>query len=241
MAPGVLSDIRHFLFNRPAVSTRVRPASRTEREEHSERILQRLGIDVSDYGVLNIHRIGVQAPGQLVFEELRHRTVIQACWPRYLAALEPTDDAFEHMRVFLLGERDRLFGLRSGFLGLDFIPLFRLDLLKVQDHPSPTGVDNARFLLYSCNGGYPIGILGIYVRSPIPARGETEQTQVFFVVSFDFFGRKGWLVRSVVKPVWEWLHDRVTANMLNRFKALSEDRFDGLRQSLEPGRPDPSP
>jgi hypothetical protein len=227
---GVLSDIRLFLVNRPAIPTRVHSDTRPEREDHSQRILQRLGIDVSQYGVLNIHRIGVAAPARLVFEELRRQTVIETCWPRHLAALQPMDDGFEHVRVFLLGRRERLFGLRSGFLGLDFIPLFKLDILKVQDCPSPTEVDNARFLLYSCSGGYPIGILGIYVRSSIPAQGEAEQSQVFFVVSFDFFGRKGWLVTSVVKRLWERIHDRATANMVNRFKGLSEARFDALRE-----------
>jgi len=236
---GVFSDIQRFLVHRPAIPTRVHSASRREQEDHSQRIRQRLGIDVSQYGVLNIHRIGVAAPSRLIFEELRRRTVIETCWPRHLAALQPTDDGFEHIRVFLFDRRESLFGLRSGLLGLKFVPLFELDLLRAQDCPDQSDADNARFLLYECSGGYPIGILGIYVRSSISARGEAEQSQVFFVVSFDFFGRKGWLVRSVVKPLWELFHDRVTANILNRFKGLSEGRFEGLqggRDTVEPAR-----
>ncbi len=230
---GVLSDIWLFLLHQPAIPTLARADSRQEREDYDQRILQRLGTDVADYEVLNVHRIGVAAPGRFVFEELRRWAVIENCWPRYLAALERVDGGIECVRVFLLGRRETLFGLRSGFLGLDFIPLFQLDMLKIQDDPSPTEVDNARFLLYSCTGGYPIGILGIYVRSSIPAQGEAEQSQIFFVVSFDFYGKKDWSGAGVVKRFWEWIHNRVTANILNRFKDLCEARFDDLREGRE--------
>lgn len=35
------------------------------------------------------------------------------------------------------------------------------------------------------------------------------------------------LVR-LVRPIWEWVHNRVTAHVLNRFKALCEARFEEL-------------
>jgi hypothetical protein len=99
-----------------------------------------------------------------------------------------------------------------------------MDLLKLQDSPGPQDLDNARYLIYACRGGYPIGILVTYVRSSIASLGETEDTQVFFVVSFDFYGRKDWRAMRLVKPAWEWIHNRATANMLNRFKGLCEAR-----------------
>jgi hypothetical protein len=227
---GVLADVWHFLVHRPAIPTLVRYSSPEERADYGRRILQRIGTEVREYRVLNIHRIGVAAPARLVFEELRRWSVIETCWPRHLAALERVDGSIACVRVFLLDRRETLFGLRSGFLGLDFIPLFRLDLLKLQDSPSPVDVDNARFLLYACRGGYPIGILAIYVRSSIAGQGEAEQSQVFFVVSFDFYGRKHWPGVPLVTPIWEWIHNRATANILNRFKDLCEARFRRIRE-----------
>ncbi len=211
--------------------TLVRCTSQDERDDYSQRVLQRLDVDVSAYRVLNIHRIGVEAPARLVFEELRQWSTVETCWPRHLAALERVDGGTECIRVFLLGRRERLFGLRSGFLGLHFVPLFQLDLLRMQDWPGPLDVDNARYLLYACRGGYPIGFLGIYVRSSAADRGETGTSQVFFMVSFDFYGRKSWWpgVR-VVNHIWERVHNRATANMLNRFKELCEARFEEVRE-----------
>jgi hypothetical protein len=230
-SPGLLSDIWHFFVRSPAVQTSSRPASPEEREEYSLRVLQRLGVDVAEYDVLNIHGIPVSAPAQLVFDELRRETAAETCWPRHLAALEQVGGGTECVRVFLLNRRKSLFGLRSGFLGLDFIPLFQMDLLKVQDTPGPLDVDNARFLLYACSGGYPIGFLGIYVRSSVASRGEAGTSHVFFVVTFDFYGRKSWPGWRLVRPAWEWIHNRATANILNRFKQLCEARFDEIRTS----------
>ena len=58
--------------------------------------------------------------------------------------------------------------------------------------PSPSDLDNARYVLYKCRGGYPIGIFSVYVRSSIAQEGETEATQVFMVVGFNFYGREDW-------------------------------------------------
>jgi hypothetical protein len=195
-----------------------------QRAEYAERILQRIGVGVNEYRVLNIHRIGIAAAPRSVFEELRRWAVVERCWPRHLAALDRVGGGLEHIRVFLLDRRESLFGVRSGFLGLDFIPLFQMDLLDVHDSPRPSDLDNARYLLYACRGGYPIGILAIYVRSSIAALGERDEAQVFFVVSFDFYGRKNWPAVRLVKPIWERVHNRATANILNRFKALCESR-----------------
>jgi len=225
---GLWADVWHFFVRRPAVPTLVRGRSPEDRGELSQRILQRIGTPVAEYGVLNIHRIGVAAPAGFVFEELRRWTAVETCWPCHLAALERVDGDMANVQVFLPGLRRALFGLRNGLPGIDFIPLFRLDLLKLQASPGPMDVDNARFLLYACHGGYPIGILAIYVRSSIAARDEVEESQVFFVVSFDFYGRKRWPGMRLVTPLWEWVHNRATANVLNRFKDLCEARFGRL-------------
>ena len=40
------------------------------REDYEHRIRQRLGLSVSEYAILNIHKIGIVAPASYVFEEL---------------------------------------------------------------------------------------------------------------------------------------------------------------------------
>ena len=70
----------------------------------------------------------------------------------------------------------------------------------------------------------------IFVRSAIPERGETESTQMFFAVGFNPYGSKR-LGRIVpFRTAWQYVHDRVTSNVLNRFKQLCESSFRDLRQ-----------
>ncbi|HET7294416.1 MAG TPA: hypothetical protein VFM88_18475 [Vicinamibacteria bacterium] len=217
---GLLSDVRHYLLHSPSSPTRIEFASPDVREEYGRRILQRLGVSVEPYDVLNIHRIGVDVPARYVFGELRSPEVATLCWPCHLAALERVGKGTERLRVYLLGRRGSLFG-----------PLFQLDELQVQDRPDAQDVDSARFLLFSCSGGYPIGILSVYVRSSIPSQGEREQTQVFFLVSFNFYGKRNWPGSHLMGGFWEWIHNRVTSNILTRFKELCEARFEALRES----------
>lgn len=232
---GVLSDLVHYILHRPAQRTLVAADSNEQRKELERRILQRLGIDVAPYAVLNLHRIGVEAPVPSVFEELQTWDITETCWPRHLAALERVDGRVACVRAYPLGRRESLFGVPNGFLGLDFIPLFQLDLIALRDSPSPLDADDTRFLLYACSGGYPIGVFGVLVRSSIASLGEREQSQVFFLVSFDFWGRKHSRRVRLVRPVWERIHNRATGNILNRFKALCEARF----QQRTDGRPAP--
>ena len=75
-----------------------------------------------------------------------------------------------------------------------------------------------------------MGICGIYVRSPIADLGETRQTQAFFAVGFNPYGRR---ILSNIRPVrrtWETIHNRVTSNVLNRFKCLCEVGFQAARE-----------
>ena len=94
---------------------------------------------------------------------------------------------------------------------------------KVSDETLYRILDNARFALYECSGGYPIGVYFQYVRSPIESQGEVERAQLIFAVSFDFYGKQKW--PSFVAKLWEAIHNRVTANVLNRFKRLCEAEF----------------
>lgn len=222
---GLLSDLRLYLWNRPPISTRIGSATPGRREEHGQHILQRLGVSVSPYEVLNVHRIAVSAPNRFAFDELQHREASEGCWPNHIAPLERMDGRVDRVRVHLFRRWATRSGFQHGLRALGLAPLFQLDKLRFQDVPSPLDVDNGRFLLYACSGGYPIGICSVYVRSSIPERGELGQCQVFFLVSFNFYGRKGWPGSRLIGAVWEAIHDRVTSNILNRFKLLCEARF----------------
>jgi hypothetical protein len=222
---GVLSDVRRFFLFKPAIPTLVGFASEAEREDYTHRIIQRLGIGVGKYAILNIHRIGIEAPARHVFEELLKWDGTPAYWPNRLVEVERTNDRAEHVEFFLFGKKKSLFGLKNGLFGLNFIPLFQMDLMRFQHVPDAADFDNARYFLYECSGGYPIGICSIYVRSSIADRGEKEQAQAFFVVGFNFYGKENWPRKHVVNKVWEGIHNRVTANVLNQFKRLCEESF----------------
>lgn len=222
---GLLSDLRLYLRNRPLTPTLIECASPAQRKDYAQRILERLGVSVSAYAVLNLHRIAVDAPIRFVFDELQRAEVAAGCWPNHLAELERVDGGIDHLRVHLLGQRGAPFGLRYLLRAVGLVPLFQLDKLRFREVSGPLDLDDACFRLYACSGGYPIGICSVYTRPSVPAAGEAGQSQVFFLVSFDFYGRKGWLGSRIVAGAWEAVHNRVTSNMLNRFKQLCEARF----------------
>ncbi len=224
MTRDVWSDLRTYVFRRPTRQTHVSLRTPADRDDYNNRILQRLSIRVADYSVLNIHRIGIEAPTTFVADQVGQWRPDAGYWPNALARVLRGTPA-GHVEVFLLGRTRLPFGLPGRALGLSFIPLFTMDLIRRQTVPLPTDVDNARYLLYRCEGGYPMGIFSIYIRSNIAAEGEREATQMFFVVSFDFFGRRDWLGARTVRPLWESIHNRVTAHSLDRFKAHCESAF----------------
>jgi hypothetical protein len=215
---GILSDIRFFLLHKPASRTLIQFSSEVEREDHSHRIMQRIGIDVTKYSVLNIHRIGIEVPVRYVFEELLSWDGDSTCWPNHIASVDRLDGRLEQIQIFLLGRKK-------------LKPLFSLNAIRFQHLPGLSD-DNARYLLFDSTGGYPIGIFAMYVRSSIAEQEETEQTQLFFAVGFNFYGKIRKSKFNIINIVWEKIHNRVTSNILNRFKQLCEWRF----QRLQDGR-----
>jgi hypothetical protein len=222
---GILSDVRAFLLHRPKIPTLLEFSTDEVRQDYTHRIMQRLDTSVAGYSVLNIHQIGIGAPARFVFEELMAWDEHSFRWPDHMATMERVGGGLEHIRIFLLGQKKSILGIKNGFLGLNFIPLFEMNALKLQPVPSQLDFDSARYALYRCSGGYPIGIFSLYVRSSIVDRGEVEPTQVFFLVGFDFYGDASWSSTHPVNKVWEAIHNRVTSNVLNRFKELCEDNF----------------
>jgi len=209
------------------------------REDYTQRIAQRVGIDVSQYSVLNIHRIGIDAPVRYVFEELIRWEGDSPYWPNHVATLKVMEDEPDSRLVVLLGRSigGWLGELSGGRLGT----LFEMHARTIRDVPGDSDLDNARYLLWDCRGGYPIGIFSVFARSAIAARAEAEATQLFFAVGFNPYGRRFLSSIRPVRRTWEAIHNRVTNNVLNRFKRLCEVGFqaarDGSVMSSDDGLP----
>lgn len=223
---NIFTDIKYFLLDTPPVDTLIKFNSEEERQKYCESILQRTGIVVDNYRMLNIHRIGVETPASYLFEELLKWNGDSTCWPNHIAKVNLEDNKLDNIQIFLFGRSKYLFGLKNGFFGLKLLHLFDLKAIEIKKIPDPFDFDNARYLLYECKGGYPIGVFLMYVRTSIPERGEQEMSQLFFMVSFDFYGRKNKSKINFIGRIWEFIHNRVTANMLIRMRQLSEWRFD---------------
>jgi hypothetical protein len=230
-APGIFADIRDFVVQRPEVPTLVPQTSRAAREDYSFRILQRIDVEVKDYAILNIHRIGIDVPVGFASRQLETWNSQSSWWPNHLARLEAENGDLRHIRVFFLGRKKHLPGIRWSLFGLNVVPLFEMHALEIRQVPGRMDFDNARYMLYRCTGGYPVGIVVIYVRSPIASRGEPDQTQLFFAVGFNFYGKKDWPENHPISTIWQRIHNRVAANILNRFKRECEARF---RRVTEP-------
>jgi len=225
---GVFSDIREFFVSRPAIQTLIEYSTEAEREDYSQRILQRVGVSVTGYTILNIHRIGIRAPVKFVHEELMHWDGTSSYWPNHIATVESIDGSREHIQIVILGRLTHFLRNWRRKSAAELGTLFKMTALKFQHVPEPSDVDNARFFLYECSGGYPIGVFCMYVRSPVKEQGEEDLTQLFFAVSFNFYGRKGWPRVPLIGRTWEWIHNRVTANVLNKFKRICETDFQDI-------------
>lgn len=215
---NIFTDIRHFLLHKPTIHTLIEFSDDADRDDYGIQIGQRTGINATQYSVLNIHRIGIEVPVRYVFEELLSWDGDSTCWPNHIATVDRLEGQLEKIQIYLLGFKK-------------FKPLFILDAIKFQYVPGISD-DNARYLLFDSHGGYPIGFFAIYVRSPIPEQKEKEQAQLLFAVGFDFYGKVEGLDIRFINKIWEKVHNRVTSNILNRFKQLCEWRF----QRLQDGR-----
>jgi hypothetical protein len=230
ISKGVFQDILYFFLHKPEHATYVKFETLEERYEYNQRIIQRIGIDSSEYSVLNINKIGIDAPVHQIFDDLMHFRNNPSCWPNHIAKVDRVDNDLKHIRILPFGWKRYPFKFMKSFFGLPLIPLFLLDAIRIKSVPDSYDFDNARYFLYECSGGYPIGILAIYVRSSIPELGETHKSQLVFGVGFNFFGKHEWKEkRKLVGVLWEWVHNRVTANVLNRLKRLTESRLEKIQ------------
>ena len=221
---NLLTDIYNFLLCKPGIATHVKLETLEHKKEYTQRVLQRIGIEVSEYSVLNFHKIGVEAPVGAIIEELLNWNGDSTCWPNHLAKVYRINNQIEDIEILLLGIKKFPFGW--------FSPLFKLRSIRIQRTPTAVDPDNARYLLYTCSGGYPIGIFTMYVRSSIPKEGETSLSQLFIAVGFDFYGKKKAAKLNPVNLLWAKIHNRVTSNILNRLKQLCEWRFEKKQRGI---------
>jgi len=201
---GLWSDFVSFFLRRPRERTLIDLSSPGARAEYDQRVFERLGISVADNDVLNIHRIGIDAPDALVWDVWSRRDANTLYWPTRIAFPAWHDGNGAEGKLLLFGH--------------PALPIFRADLIRRCEVPADSDPNRARYALYRCSGGYPMGVFAMYVR-PRTAADDTDATQVFFLVAFDFFGKKQWLGTRAVRPIWEPIHNRVTSHVLNRFKA----------------------
>lgn len=160
-----------------------------------------------------------------MFDELLRWNGDSTCWPNHIAKVDRIDDKLEDIRILLFGKKKFGLGLDPLLKKTNLIPLFKLKANCFKKLPDNFDFDNARYLLYDCSGGYPIGFFGMYVRSPIRDMGEYLPTQMFFIVGFNFYGKKNFDRIRLVHKIWQSIHNRVTSNVLNRMKQLGEWRL----------------
>lgn len=226
-------DIKFYFLTKPKIKTFVEHKSQSEKEGYSKRILQRIGVSVDEYSVLNIHKIGIEVPVKYVFEELLLWDSYSNYWPNRIARVKRINGSLEKILIYVLGIEKFNFNWLLG-KNIKIKPLFNMTALKFQYNPPPnSGTDNARYLLYRCSGGYPIGIFNLYVRSPIIEQNEFEKSQLFSLVAFNFYGSKNWFYSKLINPIWAKIHNRVTANVLNRMKLEFENKFNDKIVELE--------
>lgn len=217
---NIFTDAWYYLIHSPGTETLVKHNDSASREEIAKSILQRTGIDVENYRMLNLHRIGVNAPASYIFDELMQWSGDSICWPNHIAKVNLHEGRLEQIKIFLFGLTFRLFRMHP-------FHLFDLSAIRIQKAPIYSDSDNARYLLYECKGGYPIGVFSMYVRSSINDREEKEMSQLFMLVSFNFYGKKRKRL-NMFNRIWEAIHNRATSNILVRFKQLCEWKFENF-------------
>jgi hypothetical protein len=219
-----ICNLRFYFLNQPKIKTLFEYKSPEQRNLFSQQILANLGVPVNDYSILNIHKIGIDVPASNVFEELLSWDGNSNFWPNRIARVKRIDGSLESILIYIFGiEKIKLrWPVRKS---LRLKPLFNMTSLKFQYTPTPDSTNNARYLLYECSGGYPIGIFSLYVRESVREQNETGTTQLFSIVAFNFYGKKNWFYSDIINPVWEKIHNKVTNNVLNRMKVEFEKKY----------------
>ncbi len=224
---NIVSDFRSFFLHVPETKTFVEINSEEDRKKYSQLIFRRTGIGVDKYRMLNIHRIRIDAPSKFIFEELMTWDGNSSWWPNYIAKANLVNGSLENIKITLFGFSQNIFKLRNGIFGYHLLHLFNLNAIKIQKDPDS---NNGRLLLYRCSGGYPIGVFAMYARDSIAEQDEAGMSQLFIVVGFNFYGNKNLSNLNLLNRTWEKVHNKVTANVMDKIKLKCEWNYNYLKR-----------
>jgi len=222
---GVLADIKYFFFNKPKKNTLIKFQNENDRNRYNKLIFERTGFDVGKYKMLNIHRIEVNTTVDFLFDELMKWNSESCWWPNHIAKVHVLDESLSHIDVFLFGKLNINPGNKKQSPEFHFLRLFNLSILKKEQSKVENINDNAHYLFYKCSGGYPIGVFSLFTRNSIPENNEKGESQLFMMVSFNFYGINTLSKIKIITKSWEAIHNRVTANVLTRFKSYCEQSY----------------
>ena len=121
---GLLTDIYYFLLHKPKQATQIKFETVEERTDYNLRMMQRVGIDPNHYSVLNIHKIGVEAPVSYIFNELLQWNGDSTCWPNHIAKVNRIENDLERIQIHPFGWKKYPFRFMKSFFGFKMIPLF---------------------------------------------------------------------------------------------------------------------
>ncbi|HEY9115318.1 MAG TPA: hypothetical protein VIN10_11520 [Bacteroidales bacterium] len=221
---SILSDIRYFFIQKSEIDTLVKFQPENGRQQYNQLIFDRIGLEVDKFKMLNIHQIAIDVPVDFLFGELMKWNSDSCWWPNHIAKVHALDDRLSRINVFLFGKINFSFKKQKKSPEFHLLRLFNFKLIKKENNSSPEN-KNAHYLLYECSGGYPIGVFSLFMRDSIPENNETCKSQLFMMVSFNFYGIKSLSRIKMITKTWEAIHNRVTSNSLNRIKNYCEMNF----------------
>ena len=82
---NIFSDFKNYFIHQPQQPTLIKINSEEDRKKYGTLILQRTGIGVDKYRMLNIHNISIDAPSSFIFDELLTWNEDSIWWPNHLA------------------------------------------------------------------------------------------------------------------------------------------------------------
>jgi len=220
---GILSDIRYFFIEKPEKDTFIKFHSEGDRHHYNQLIFERTKIDIGKFKMLNIHQIAIDVPIDFLYSELMNWNSDSCWWPNHIAKVHVLDDKLSRINVFLFGKINFSFKKQNKSPEFHLLRLFNFKL--IQNERSASDINNAHYLLYECSGGYPIGVFSLFVRDSISENNESCKSQLFMMVSFNFYGIKSLSKIKMITKTWESIHNRVTSNSLNRIKNYCEMNF----------------
>jgi hypothetical protein len=222
---SILSDINYFFVEKPEIDTLIKFKSDSDRHRYAQIIFERTGFDVEKYKMLNIHQIGVDVPADFLFAELMKWNSDSCWWPNHIAKVHVLDDQLSRINIYLFGKININLSKRNKSPKFHLLRLFNFNLIQKEQGQSLNNTNNGHYLLYECSGGYPIGLFSLFVRNSIPENNESCKSQLFMMVSFNFYGIKSLSRIKMISKTWEAIHNRVTSNSLNRIKNYCEMDF----------------